>query len=99
ARRHGVLDATSGVLAALHEDGRVRDATERIWAQTEYAHYLAASGDWAALAVQLAALRHRFLSPLGWRECLAADGALARSDMPSTTPYHLATCYAALPPA
>ena len=99
ARRHGVRDATSGVLAALHEDGRVCDATERIWAQTEYARYLAVSGDRAALAVQLAALRNRFLSPLGWRECLAADGALARSDMPSTTPYHLATCYAALPPA
>lgn len=97
ARRHGVLEATAGVRAALHEDGQVHDATERIWAQTEYARYLAATGDWPALAAQLAGLQGRFLSPLGWRECLGADGSLARADMPSTTPYHLATCYAALP--
>ncbi|MBO9355481.1 N-acylglucosamine 2-epimerase [Bordetella petrii] len=97
ARRHGVDGATHGVAAALHETGQVRDATQRIWAQTEYARYLAVSGARAALAEQLAALRQRFLSAIGWRECLAADGALARADMPSSTPYHLATCYAALP--
>jgi len=97
ARQHGVDGATAGVRAALHEDGRVGDATERIWAQTEYARYLAVSGDWQALAAQLAGLRDRFLHPGGWRECLNPDGSLARADMPSTTPYHLATCYAALP--
>ncbi|HYG41578.1 MAG TPA: AGE family epimerase/isomerase [Bordetella sp.] len=97
ARQHGVMDDTSGVRAALHLDGQVRDATERIWAQTEYARYLAAIGDEPALAAQLAAMYSRFLHSRGWRECLDASGALARADMPSTTPYHLATCYAALP--
>ncbi|HYG42300.1 MAG TPA: N-acylglucosamine 2-epimerase, partial [Bordetella sp.] len=61
------------------------------------ARYLAAIGDEPALAAQLAALYSRFLHSGGWRECLDAGGALARADMPSTTPYHLATCYAALP--
>ncbi|WP_255592869.1 AGE family epimerase/isomerase [Bordetella sp. BOR01] len=97
ARQHGVVDGTSGVRAALDLDGQVRDATERIWAQAEYARYLAAIGDEPALAAQSVALHTRFLHPGGWHECLDANGALARIDMPSTTPYHLATCYAALP--
>ena len=99
ARQHGVATDTAGVRAALHEDGRVRDATERIWAQAEYTRYLAATTDWPALSMQLAGLWDRFLHPGGWNECLDADGELARADMPSTTPYHLATCYAALPAA
>jgi len=97
ARQHGVAGSTAGVCAALHEDGQIRDATERIWAQTEYTRYLAAIGDWTALLAQLGGLRDRFLHPGGWRECLDAEGGLARADMPSTTPYHLATGCAALP--
>ncbi|MCD0503287.1 AGE family epimerase/isomerase [Bordetella petrii] len=99
ARQHGVSGGTAGVRAALHEDGSVRDASERIWAQTEYTRYLAACGDWDTLATQAAALRDRFLHPGGWRECLDGRGALLRTDMPSSTPYHLATGYAALPGA
>lgn len=97
AREHGVASETAGVCAALHEDGRMSDATQRIWAQAEYARYLAASGDLSALLQQLRQFHDRFLHPRGWRECLNAKGELARVDMPSTTPYHLATCYAALP--
>src|SRR5690606_10343840 len=37
ARRHGVVPSSCGVRAALHENGQVQDATERIWAQAEYA--------------------------------------------------------------
>jgi mannose-6-phosphate isomerase len=39
------------------------------------------------------------MHPRGWFECKTADGQVSRADMPSTTPYHLATAYAALPAA
>lgn len=95
ARGHGV-DA-GGVLAALDERGAVLDDTRRIWAQTEYLRVLAVLGDLPALLQALAGFRARFLHPGGWHECLDRDGAVARADMPSTSPYHLATCLAALP--
>ncbi|CAB3884315.1 Cellobiose 2-epimerase [Achromobacter insuavis] len=95
ARGHGV-DA-GGVLAALDEHGAVLDDTRRIWAQTEYLRVLAVLGDLPALNLALAGFRARFLHPGGWHECLDRDGAVARADMPSTSPYHLATCLAALP--
>lgn len=97
AREHGVNAQTAGVCAALSETGQVIDPTQRIWAQAEYARYLAASGDLPALTHQLWQFHDHFLHPGGWRECLDGEGRLARADMPSTTPYHLATCYAALP--
>ncbi|ARP95468.1 AGE family epimerase/isomerase [Bordetella genomosp. 13] len=96
ARTAGVDPLTDGVCAALDGDGRVRDPAQRIWAQTEYARYLALTGDHAGLERQLQHFRDRFLHEGGWREVLQSDGALARPDMPSTTPYHLATCYEAL---
>ncbi|MFC4274504.1 AGE family epimerase/isomerase [Achromobacter aloeverae] len=102
AQSRGVDMATDGVCAALGLDGGIIDATQRIWAQTEYARALAVHGDPALMAVlkrQLRRLRERFLQPRGWYECLRADGRVARTDMPSTTPYHLATSYAALPSA
>jgi len=95
SRSHGV-DA-GGVVAALDESGAVIDDTRRIWAQTEYLRVLAVQGDLPALDSGLAAFRARFLHPGGWHECLDADGAVLRSDMPSTSSYHLATCLAALP--
>lgn len=95
ARGHGV-DA-GGVLAALDERGAVLDDTRRIWAQTEYLRVLAVLGDLPALNQALAGFRARFLHPGGWYECLDREGAVARADMPSTSPYHLATCLAALP--
>ena len=85
-----------GVKAALDESGAVVDDTRRIWAQTEYLRVLAVMGDLAALQPALAAFRARFLHPGGWYECLDAKGAVTRTDMPSTSPYHLATCLAAL---
>jgi mannose-6-phosphate isomerase len=100
ARRHGVAPDVEGVRASLDLHGAVTDATQRIWAQTEYARYLAMRGDAASLRQlhrQLARFRERFLHPRGWYECLDDAGHVARSDMPSTTPYHLATGYAALP--
>jgi len=94
SRDHGV-DA-AGVLASLDESGKVADDTRRIWAQTEYLRALAVMGDLPALQPALANFRSRFLHPAGWNECLDTNGNVIRADMPSTSPYHLATCLAAL---
>ena len=45
---------------------------------------------------QLQALQQNFLHAGGWYECRDAAGDVSRQDMPSTTPYHLATCYSGL---
>jgi mannose-6-phosphate isomerase len=50
----------------------------------------------AVLHRQLLALQQHFLHAKGWNECLDAQGVVSRWDMPSTTPYHLATCYQGL---
>lgn len=93
----GVDPQTGAVKAMLNVDGSVRDGTQRIWAQAEYLRALALRPDSEALlARQLIALQQRFLHPTGWNECLDDQGQVSRSDMPSTTPYHLATCYAGL---
>ncbi|MVW80026.1 N-acylglucosamine 2-epimerase [Bordetella sp. 02P26C-1] len=97
ARERGVMPKSSGVCAALREDGSISDPTQRIWAQAEYARYLAVLGDWSALSIHLTQFQQRFLHAGGWHECLDSEGQLVRADMPATTPYHLATCYAALP--
>ena len=83
----------AAVLAMLKADGRVLDASQRIWAQAEYLRALTLrEGSEAKLAGQLGALSARFLRDAGWYECRGGDGAVSRDDMPSTTPYHLATC-------
>ncbi|WP_061168751.1 AGE family epimerase/isomerase [Caballeronia hypogeia] len=95
AQRHGVDRETGGVCAALDETGRVIDGTQRIWAQTEYLRALATRGDQVAQPIERFAAR--FLHERGWVECRSAQGEITRAEMPSTTPYHLATSYAALP--
>ncbi|MDR8401743.1 AGE family epimerase/isomerase [Paraburkholderia sp. USG1] len=100
AQRHGVDPHTGGVYASLYETGKIKDTTQRIWAQSEYLRALAAMDDEAtrcALYRQIEHFRLRFLHPQGWYECKTAAGNVLRADMPSTTPYHLATAYAALP--
>ncbi|HEV3422960.1 MAG TPA: AGE family epimerase/isomerase [Paraburkholderia sp.] len=100
AQQHGVDPVTGGVCASLDEAGRIKDATQRIWAQSEYLRALATRDDDAARAVlpgQIERFRQRFLRAQGWFECKTAAGEVSRADMPSTTPYHLATAYAALP--
>ncbi|WP_118181474.1 AGE family epimerase/isomerase [Paraburkholderia phosphatilytica] len=103
AQQHGVDPHTGGVAAALDEGGRIKDPTQRIWAQTEYLRALAtraAQGDEEAgtrLPSQIERFQLRFLHPGGWYECKTETGDVSRADMPSTTPYHLATAYAALP--
>lgn len=97
SREHGVDVDGPGVVASLDESGVVIDATRRIWAQTEYLRALAVLGDLPALESGLASFRARFLHDGGWHECLDSQGAVVRADMPSTSPYHLATCLAALP--
>ncbi|QYD72434.1 AGE family epimerase/isomerase [Paraburkholderia edwinii] len=99
AQQHGVDATTGGVALALDEQGASRDATQRIWAQSEYLRALAVhpdAGVRAALPRQIERFSERFLSPQGWHECKTAAGDVTRDDMPSTTPYHLATAYAAL---
>jgi len=91
AQRYGVKHAA--VLAMLDVDGKVLDATQRVWAQAEYLRALALRpGSEAKLAEQLQAMEQRFLHEGGWYECRDGEGAVSRHDMPSTTPYHLATC-------
>lgn len=97
SRKFGVDAANGGVVAALNEKGDILDGTQRIWAQTEFVRTLANLGDHTALAVHLAQFRTRFIRVGGWFECLNDAGGVARSDMPSTSPYHLATAYQALP--
>ncbi|MGV8843134.1 MAG: AGE family epimerase/isomerase [Pseudomonas sp.] len=95
AEQHGVVDGA--VLARLDVQGQVLDASQRIWAHAEYLRALTLRPQGKAqVQRQLAALQARFLHAGGWHECLAADGRLERRDLPSTTPYHLATCYAGL---
>lgn len=91
AEERGVKDGA--VLAMLDPQGNVRDATQRIWAQAEYLRALTLRADGAArIPAQLAVLRKQFLHEGGWYECRDTEGKVSRSDMPSTTPYHLATC-------
>lgn len=100
AVQQGVDPATGAVAAALDEAGHVIDATQRIWAQTEYLRAIATHGDAsvrATLAPQIARFATRFLTREGWVECRSAAGDVARADMPSTTPYHLLSAYQALP--
>src|SRR6266702_795127 len=100
AQQYGVDTQTGGVCASLDEAGKVKDGTQRIWAQTEYLRALASHDDPAALAAlprQIELFQQRFLRSHGWFECKTPAGEVARADMPSTTPYHLATAYEALP--
>ncbi|MDE1181995.1 AGE family epimerase/isomerase [Paraburkholderia sp.] len=100
AQRLGVDAQTGGVAASLDETGKIKDATQRIWAQSEYLRALATRDDDAArerLPQQIERFQQRFLHASGWYEAKTPAGDIARADMPSTTPYHLATAYAALP--
>ncbi|TLX56020.1 N-acylglucosamine 2-epimerase [Stutzerimonas nosocomialis] len=94
ALAHG-LDANSGAVSAmLAADGSLLDGTQRIWAQAEYLRALALRGtEPQVLNERLGRFAERFLHARGWHECLDGQGRLSRSDMPSTSPYHLATCY------
>ncbi|WP_213875500.1 AGE family epimerase/isomerase [Pseudomonas sp. dw_358] len=95
SEQFGVQDGV--VLSMLEPDGRVRDGTRRIWAQAEYLRALTLRGDaQPRVAQQLKVFREKFLHADGWYECRDAEGKVSRSDMPSTTPYHLETCYKAL---
>lgn len=97
AQAQGVDPVTGAVAAMLEVDGSMKDGTQRIWAQAEYLRALTLRPDSEVLlARQLTALQQRFLHATGWNECLDSDGQVSRSDMPSTTPYHLATCYIGL---
>ncbi|MNC69233.1 N-acylglucosamine 2-epimerase [compost metagenome] len=84
-------------MLALGSQAGPRDATQRIWAQAEYLRALTLRPDNQGLLLrQLQALQQHFLHAKGWNECLDADGIVSRRDMPSTTPYHLLTCYRGL---
>ncbi|KFE51986.1 AGE family epimerase/isomerase [Pseudomonas syringae] len=93
----GVDPRTGAVVAMLEAGGKIKDGSQRIWAQAEYLRALTLRpGSEAALSRQLLALQANFLHDTGWNECLDSNGQISRSDMPSTTPYHLATCYIGL---
>ena len=99
AQRHGVAAGTLGVGAALAADGTLQDATQRIWAQTEFGRALAVEGSARSLdtlALWTERFRSRFLHDGGWHEVLGPGGEVLRADMPSTTPYHLLGAYQAL---
>jgi mannose-6-phosphate isomerase len=94
--QYGVVQPSGAVRAMLdlNMDGRPKDSTQRIWAQAEYLRALTLRPDSeTAVLRQLQALQQRFLHAGGWNECRDEQGEVSRKDMPSTTPYHLATCY------
>ncbi|MGY2263413.1 AGE family epimerase/isomerase [Pseudomonas sp. SDO55104_S430] len=94
------VDKQTGAVRAMLDlgpEGDSRDATQRIWAQAEYLRALTLRPDSeAAVLRQLRALQQRSLHAGGWYECRDEHGEVSRRDMPSTTPYHLATCYRGL---
>ncbi|WP_223431763.1 AGE family epimerase/isomerase [Pseudomonas sp. GL-B-26] len=93
----GVDPQTAAVRASLDLDGRPKDATQRIWAQAEYLRALTLRpNSEGSVQRQLQALQQHFLHVGGWYECRDENGDVSRKDMPSTTPYHLATCYRGL---
>ncbi|WP_338806648.1 AGE family epimerase/isomerase [Pseudomonas chlororaphis] len=97
AEQVGVDNSSGAVSGMLSIEGGVLDPTQRIWAQAEYLRALTLrQGSAERLQHQLRALQKHFLHAKGWNECLDAHGVLSRRDMPSTTPYHLATCYLGL---
>lgn len=99
-QQYGVDPLTGGVAASVNEHGDVIDSTQRIWAQTEYLRALATHAGGAVraqLPAQIERFTKRFLRPHGWIESQTAHGGIVRAEMPSTTPYHLATAYDALP--
>ncbi|VVN82335.1 AGE family epimerase/isomerase [Pseudomonas fluorescens] len=93
----GVDQQTGAVRAMLTLEGLSKDATQRIWAQAEYLRALTLRPNSEnAVLQQLRALQQRHLHAGGWYECRDENGGVSRQDMPSTTPYHLATCYRGL---
>ena len=97
AEQVGVDTNSGAVCGMLDPQGNLRDGTQRIWAQAEYLRALTLRPDGLPrLQRQLLALQQHFLHAGGWYECLDATGQISREDMPSTTPYHLATCYSGL---
>ena len=97
--RLGVDEHSGAVLAMLdlQDGGSAKDSTQRIWAQAEYLRALTLRPHSEAPVLrQLQALQQRFLHVGGWFECRDEAGEVSRKDMPSTTPYHLATCYRGL---
>ena len=93
----GVDQSSGAVRAMLTLDGLSKDATQRIWAQAEYLRALTLRpGSETSVLLQLQALHQHSLHPRGWFECRDENGEVSRRDMPSTTPYHLATCYRGL---
>jgi len=95
--QRGVDPQTGAVVAMLDLEGSAKDATQRIWAQAEYLRALTLRPDSeASVQRQLQALQQHFLHAGGWYECRDEKGDVSRKDMPSTTPYHLATCYRGL---
>ena len=93
----GVDQSSGAVRAMLTLDGQSKDATQRIWAQAEYLRALTLRPDSEASVLhQLQTLQQRSLHARGWYECRDENGEVSRQDMPSTTPYHLATCYRGL---
>ena len=97
AEQVGVDPQTGAVCGMLAPDGTLRDGTQRIWAQAEYLRALTLRpAPLPRLQRQLQALQQNFLHAGGWYECRDAAGDVSRQDMPSTTPYHLATCYSGL---
>lgn len=97
-QRGGAADRAAAAMLELAEGEQPRDATQRIWAQGR----IPAGPDLAprqpggavAPVARLAATL-----PAACRRLARmpdASGTVSRQDMPSTTPYHLATCYRGL---
>ena len=89
AERHGT-DGSGGVFDRIDRRGRLLDASQRLWPQTERLKALAVRGERAALAASLARVFARYLrAGGGWTEQLGPDGKPRDGIQNATSVYHV----------
>lgn len=93
AARHGGMP----VVDAVTEQGAIRDASTRLWPQTEAIKAHLVFGDMPAAARLTGTLCTRFLAPAGtWIDHFGADGRALPDKIPASSLYHLFMAYAEL---
>jgi mannose/cellobiose epimerase-like protein (N-acyl-D-glucosamine 2-epimerase family)/glycosyltransferase involved in cell wall biosynthesis len=99
ADRHG-LDARRGVaINAVLADGRIHDATARLWAQAERIRaYLALGRSEEDIAAAIVGLRQFLATPTHgvWFDRLTAEGGFVREPARATSLYHIVGAVAEL---
>jgi mannose-1-phosphate guanylyltransferase/mannose-6-phosphate isomerase len=91
AGRRGVDPARGVAMNELWDDFRLRDATARLWPQTEHLKACLLMGT-EAQAVAASATLRRYLdtpTPGAWRDKMQADGSFIDEPAPATSLYHI----------